>query len=102
MIRLSYEDLCRDPEAGFRRLFDRLGLDHGACVARVHARLTAAAAPREDDAYGVARPSEAMAGRWRGRMRESDLAVVRKVWERFEVPLYRDSADWDPAAKEPR
>ena len=102
MIRLSYEELCRDPEGGFRRLFQRLGLDRSDRSARVHGRLTAGAASGEYDPFGVVRASAAMPGTWPGRMRGSDLAVVRDVWERFEVPLYRDAAEWDPAIKESR
>lgn len=92
MIRLSFEELCRDPIGGFRVLFERLDLAYDEGVRKVHGQLTAGNGPAGD--YGVVRKSVEVARRWRTRVPAPDLAVIRSTWERFGPPLYRESIDW--------
>jgi hypothetical protein len=95
ILRLSYEDLCRDPIGGFRALFDRLGLAYDERVRAVHLGLTGGEASGGSE-HGVVRASSEVAGRWRARMAPDDLAIVRETWGRIGPPLYRDPEDWQP------
>jgi len=95
MTRLSFEALCADPIGRFRELHARLDLPYHGGVARAHERLTEAEGSRAGP-HGVRRRSAAMADRWRSEVRESDVTAVREVWERFDLPLYRDAEDWRP------
>lgn len=94
MIRLQFEDLCADPIGAFRALFQWLDLDCDERVARVHERLTGGAGPGVDDPHGVVRSSADMRWVWRERTAAADLSAVRELWERFDVPLYRDPSHW--------
>jgi hypothetical protein len=97
--RLAFEDLCADPIARFRALFAELGLPYDARVADEHARLTSGAG-RAERPHGVVRESVAVAGKWRSELPAAERDAVRAVWEAFDLPLYRSSADWE--AGEPR
>lgn len=94
MIRVSFEDLCRDPIEGFRALFERLGLAYDQGARRIHARLTAGDHRGADSDHDIVRDSVGIAGRWRMRVSASDQATIRGVWDRLGPPLYRDAGDW--------
>jgi hypothetical protein len=95
MIRLSFEELCRDPEGRFRELYRSLDLDYGEGVREEHARLSSGnGGSARERPHGVVRSSARVAGRWRDEIPEAELAAVREVWERFDLPLYRQAADW--------
>lgn len=73
-----------------------LGLPYEDHVRAVHER-ACLGSDRPHDAYRtheVNRNSIAMATAWHGELAARDLAVIRDIWERFDVPLYRDDADW--------
>lgn len=96
MTRLSFEDLCRDPESSFRALYRTMGLAYGDRPLREHARLSAGGSdPAQERPYGVVRTSAAVAGRWRADVPVAQQDAIRETWERFELPLYREAADWD-------
>ncbi|HET6638426.1 MAG TPA: hypothetical protein VFH82_06570 [Gemmatimonadota bacterium] len=99
MIRVFFEELCRDPIGGFRALFERLDLAHDECVRREHVRLTAGKGNGADGEHGVVRVSAALADRWRTRVPAADLEVIRSTWERCGPPIYRDSTDWPPGER---
>lgn len=93
---LIFEDLCQDPLPRLARLFDDLGLPYEDHVRAVHER-ACLGSDRPHDAYRtheVNRNSIAMATAWHGELAARNLAVIRDIWERFDVPLYRDDADW--------
>jgi hypothetical protein len=102
MTRLRFEDLCADPPGRFRALFESLGLAYDERVRRIHAGLTEGTAQEEEDSpYSVVRSSAGVAWRWRSEVSDADLATIRRVWERFDLTLYRDSADWRRDAEGP-
>jgi hypothetical protein len=94
MIPLSFEELCEDPTARFRELYERLELDYDAHACDVHARLSSGGDGRERP-HGVLRSSASVAHRWRTEIREGELETIRKVWARFDLPLYREPPDWE-------
>ena len=94
MVRVSFEELCRDPIGGFRGLFERLDLAYDDEVLRVHVRLTAGEENDGDGEHGVVRASAGLSERWRSRVSAADLAVIRSTWESLGPPLYREPGDW--------
>ncbi|HUG41893.1 MAG TPA: sulfotransferase [Longimicrobiales bacterium] len=101
-IRLSFEDLCADPVARFRELHARLGLPYHPGVTRAHERLTQGGdAALVERPHGVRRRSARMAGRWRSEVAPSDAVAVREAWEAFDLPLYREPADWPERPEAP-
>lgn len=99
MIRLSFEELCRDPIARFRELYRSLDLDYGEGVREVHARLSSGnGGAGSERPHGVVRSSARVAGRWRAETQEAELGAIREVWDRFDLPLYREAADWTRAS----
>lgn len=69
---IRYEDLCSDPVTAFRSLFDLAGVRWSDAVA----------------SSLRAQPADA----WRTSLDPADLAEVRRGYELFDPPLYRD--DW--------
>ena len=94
MLRVSFEELCRDPIGGFRALLERLDLAYDERVRREHVRLTAGEGNGAEGEHGVVRATAELADRWRTHVSAADLAVIRSTWERFGPPLYRDAIDW--------
>jgi hypothetical protein len=98
MVPVSFEDLCEDPIARFRTLFEELDLPYTERARAVHARLSAGGTDGSvERPHGVVRPTASMARRWKSEVAESDLTIVRDVWEQFDLPLYRTPADWQRA-----
>ena len=95
MTPLSFEDLCEDPVGRFRTLFEKLDLSYDDRAREAHARLSAGrGSAREERPHGVVRPSASVALRWRSEVSDANLATIRDVWERCDLPLYREPADW--------
>ena len=94
---LSFEELCLDPIANGKRLFVELGLPYDERVHQEHVRLCLGKAQPEQaySAHAVERNSRAMADAWRAGFDREQMAVLRGVWERFEVPLYDAGSDWE-------
>jgi hypothetical protein len=101
MRRVAFEALCADPEGEFRDLYRWLGLPLDD---RFHEVLAVLAAGGDDRAraspFGVVRASAAMAGRWRSDVPRAGQSTVREAWTRFDLPLYREPAEWDVDAEE--
>lgn len=93
---LQFETLCADPVGQCALLFRDIGLPYNENVRLQHVRLCHGEA-RPTGSYhphAVVRNSMAMTDSWRHQLPRADVRTVRDVWERFNVPLYRDDADW--------
>ena len=101
MTRLAFEELCEDPVAAFRSLYEMLDLAYDDRVRDVHVRLSSAGEARERP-FGVIRSSASVARRWRTEASEGELETIREVWSRFRLPLYREPADWERDSENPR
>ena len=44
--------------------------------------------------HGVRRNSQDMAIRWRSKLDRAKQLEIRRIWEPFDVPLYREPSDW--------
>lgn len=90
---VKYEDLCRDPVAGFRDLYDFTGLEWTPAVdTAVRSHAHDAGAGR--DPFATYRDSAAMADAWRTRIEPGALADVRAGWTAHHGPFYDTDADW--------
>ena len=94
MTRLSFEELCEDPIVAFRSLYETLGLHYDDRVRDEHVRLCSGG-DGEERPHGVIRASASVAGRWRIESSRAELETIREVWGRFDLPLYREPADWE-------
>jgi Sulfotransferase family len=86
-IAASHEDLCMDPVARFRDLFERVGYPWSAAV---EAFLQASNRPGEG--WSTHRVAAEQPDRWRRRLTEAQLAEIRPVLSRFQAPWVQDVA----------
>jgi hypothetical protein len=92
---VAYEDLCADPAACFRDLYDIAGLTWTEDVARSLDASTQGDITRgADDPTGTTRNTSAMADAWRQRISAQQLAEVRAGWEATSPSRYVDDAAW--------
>lgn len=98
---VSFEKLCSDPLNELQALFAKLGLPYDEGVLATHR----AACLRKQQAIGTYRTHEinrnsvAMASAWKTQLSKAEVLEVRRLWDRFEVPLYRHDNDWDLEAE---
>jgi hypothetical protein len=93
---LQFEALCRDPLQQLQALFERLQLPYGDQVRDAH-RSACHGSPMKIDAYrphATSRNSMEMADSWRGQLSSAEIGQIRQIWESFDIPLYRDEAQW--------
>lgn len=79
-VVVQHEDLCRDPQAQFRALFDRLGLGWDA---RVEEHLRRNDAPASG--YTTQRLAAEQPDRWRLRLTEDQIARIRRIADSLGV-----------------
>lgn len=92
---VEYEDLCRDPFACFRDLYDTAGLRWTDDVAASLRASTAGDITRgADDPTGTTRNTSEMADAWRARITPTQLEEVRAGWEATNPSRYVDDSDW--------
>jgi hypothetical protein len=90
----AHEELCREPAAGFRRLYDALGLPWDGGVDRA---LAATDAP--GTGFSLQRRAAELPDAWRTRLDGGQVATLHRVLAGF--PLLRsvaDTADWPATA----
>jgi len=92
-IFVRYEDLVRDPAAGFRDLLDRLGLrpKRGALSAVRERSLERDEAA--DDPYSLRRDGARAAVAWRNHLTPSDVRTIRRLVGP-RVAAYYPGRDW--------
>lgn len=102
-ILVTHEDLCRDAEAGFRVLFDRLGLEWTASTEE-YLRETGYLAPKglSDHGLGVTQGDAAAVRRqvwqkWRERLSDAQIGEIEEVLEAFPARGWVRAGDAVPA-----
>lgn len=90
---VRYEDLCNDPIASFRRLYDFAELRWTGQVEEKIGRETSAATHDRSKAYRTVRNSQVMAGAWRCDLTPQEIADVRDAYLAYEPRYYR-AEDW--------
>ncbi len=90
---VRYEDICADPVAQFRALFDygQIAWD-GDIEQRIRRQSTSNDDP---SSYATSRFSNTMAGSWRQSLSPVEIANVRRGYSRQILPWYQTDADWD-------
>lgn len=81
-----YEDLCADPLRQFERLFESAGLRWDDGVRSFIAAKTAG-----NDGTGSGRKSSLMADRWREEVPGENAAALRRSFEKYDLPRYREN-----------
>ena len=80
-IRVAHEALCLDPPAGFRALYERLGLRWTDAVERA-----LQATNRDGEGYRPVRVAQREIGKWQGRYTGAERARVEAVLAAFGLP----------------
>lgn len=73
-MSIRYEDVCKDPEAGTRRMFDFAGLPWDDQTARF---IGASTASERDSYYSVYKDPLRAANKWRSELSEDE---IRRIW----------------------
>lgn len=93
ILTIRYEDLCQNPEAVTRRMFDWTGLEFSA---QTHAFIKASTRTHQSRYYSVFKNPEIAAHSWRSNLsQEIQLAVHRVVAETRAGGLFFDSSNKD-------
>jgi len=80
-LSVTHESLCVDPPAGFRRLFDQVGLSWSS---RAHEFLTESNRP--GSGYKTLRIAAEQPDRWKRRLTSDDVREVWAVLSRIQAP----------------
>lgn len=90
---IAYEALCGDPLAGYRALFERLGL---VLDKSGEASIQASTKSQDDDFFGTRRVSAEMPERWKSEAPREDVNRIREAIQPFGLPFYSKAEDWLP------
>lgn len=93
---LYFETVCADPLGRFEHIHRELGLPHDEHVIELQ-RSLCFGRTLPVDAYhphAVARNSRAAAESWRSELSTAEMLRVRRLWDRFELPMYQSPDDW--------
>ncbi len=93
-MSICYEDVCRDPEAGTRTMFEFAGLDWAEQTAQF---VGASTASERDSYYSVYKDPLRAANKWRLELNDEEVARIRAVVEGSR-PARRYQLDDDASA----
>ncbi len=95
MRPVQFEQAAADPMAYFDNLHRQLGLPRDERTIVRQQQLSAGRQRSKGHRpHDVRRDSSELVNGWRQRLAGAELGRVRAVWERFELPLYLDEAQW--------
>lgn len=94
MEAVEYERLCQNPVEEFARIFSRLALPYDKNTESVHHAMCYSDRPEVGSPHEVRRNSIAMVTKWKLNLAREEISSVRRIWERFEVPLYLAEEAW--------
>ena len=90
---VRYEDLCDDPIASFRQLYDFADLRWSGRIEERIRRETGAATHDRSRAYDTTRNSQLMARAWKRDLAPREIVELRDAYLSYE-PCYYRSEDW--------
>lgn len=94
-----YEDLCSDPTAVFRSLYEFVELEWDSTTEPYIRRRSSGKDPvGRDHRYGTSRDSRSMIRAWEGKLSEEELEDLRAGYSSFDLPWYRTPEDWVQAS----
>jgi hypothetical protein len=82
---VSHEELCREPEAGFRRLYRALDMEWTEAAEEF-----LAASDRPGKGIATNRVTREQPGRWRHRLTYAQVGEVRRALDGFPVPSWEE------------
>ena len=86
-IPRSLSRTVRGPVGRFRTLFEKLDLSYDDRAREAHARLSAGRGSAKEERHARrGAPDASVALRWRAEVSDADLATIRDVWERCDLP----------------
>ena len=93
---LQFEQLCANPVVECERLFRELGLPYDEGVRAEHFRLCFSDTKPVAgyNPHAVERNSSSMATAWKEQLSVEQAREVRSIWDRFDLPLYREDGEW--------
>jgi hypothetical protein len=96
---LLFEDFCLDPLTKMQELFRSLGIPYDSNTESQHRLITSGPSVHASEfrAHEVVRDSRAMAYAWAGKLTGAETSLIRGIWEQFDLPLYRNPAEWEGA-----
>ncbi|HVN17005.1 MAG TPA: sulfotransferase [Anaerolineales bacterium] len=97
LIAVRHEDLSRDPVAGFRDLYQKLGFEFTPQVEHVVLNSSSSENPTElskKKVHSVKLDSRANLDNWKKRLTVEEIARIRKITEDVSN-LYYSDAEWD-------
>ncbi len=91
-----YEDVCLRPDAIFRQLNDRLGLQWTDRVSDLIARASTASGRESDrtNSMHTFRDSRKQIDRWRNKLSAEQIEQVKRFVLPFNLPWYSKDEDW--------
>jgi len=90
-LRISFEEMCSDPVAGFKDIFSFAKLPFTDSSVKMIRRLSSKDEPSRKS---ICRKSSDMPGRQLQGISALEISQLREVWERFDLPWYRGDKDW--------
>lgn len=92
-----FEDLCHDPLHSFKELFEEFCLPYTLDTRERHIKMCTRGSsdPNDYRVHAVARNSAAMADSWKRQLEADQVTEIRRIWDRFDIPLYRKECDWE-------
>ena len=94
-----YEDLCADPTAVFRSLYEFVELEWDSTTEPYIRRRSSGKDPvGRDHRYGTSRDSRRMIRAWEGKLSEEEVEDLRAGYSSFDLPWYGTSEDWTQAS----
>lgn len=92
----QFEELCQDPVDMFQSIFERFSLPYNEATRRRHIVHCLGGSVDVNDykTHDVKRNSAAMADSWKNQLDPDDVAQIRKIWDSFDIPLYRSNDQW--------
>ncbi|TWU05957.1 sulfotransferase [Stieleria varia] len=96
IVHYLFEELCEHPIESFQTIFHEVGLPYTEETRERHTRLcmNGSIDPGDYHTHAVNRNSAAMADSWKRQLSGEQILQVQRVWDRFDVPLYREPHWW--------
>lgn len=91
---ITYEQLCADPETGFRELCSYARLEWDEPMSQRITERSSATRQDTQGAYDTRRDSRNMIDAWKRKVTPDQLAALHDAYRAFDLPFYNSVDDW--------
>lgn len=91
---ITYEQLCVDPERGFRELCSYAHLEWDESMSQRITERSSATRQDTQGAYDTRRDSRTMIGAWKRKVAPDQLMALRDAYRAFDLPFYNSADEW--------